>query len=219
MIADGTKNHLRLPRSLCISLVATAFIISQVTVYAVDDVQHLWKGSALLGLAYGGLFGLFPTITIEWFGLRASPLLYHACATADTDPANTTAHFSENWGFVSLSPMIGGNVFSLAFGRNLDAHAPAEQTLNGTAAAVSAAASSATALLARAGASSDSSHQCLQGRECYAGSLLMTIAACSMALVLSVYAGWRDWRSEKRKERARLAHVHAPGEVMWDQEE
>lgn len=70
MIADSTKNHLRLPRSFCISLVATAFVVSQLTVYAVDDVRSLWKGSALLGLAYGGLFGLFPTITIEWFGLR-----------------------------------------------------------------------------------------------------------------------------------------------------
>ena len=71
MIADSTKNHLRLPRSLCISLVAFAFILSQATVYAVDDVSNLWKGSALLGFAYGCLFGLFPTITIEWFGLRA----------------------------------------------------------------------------------------------------------------------------------------------------
>ena len=71
MIADSTKNHLRLPRSFCICLVAAAFIVSQLTVYAVDDVRDLWKGSALLGLAYGGLFGLFPTITIEWFGLRA----------------------------------------------------------------------------------------------------------------------------------------------------
>ena len=72
MIADSTKNHLQLPRSLCISLVAFAFIISQVTVYSVENVSDLWKGSALLGLAYGGLFGLFPTITIEWFGLRES---------------------------------------------------------------------------------------------------------------------------------------------------
>ena len=70
MLADSTKNHLRLPRSFCICLVALGFIISQLTVSSVDDVRNLWKGSALLGLVYGGLFGLFPTITIEWFGLR-----------------------------------------------------------------------------------------------------------------------------------------------------
>ncbi|KAH9180068.1 MFS general substrate transporter [Lactarius sanguifluus] len=56
-----------------------------------------------VGLAYGCWFGLLPTISIEWFGLT---------------------HFSENWGIISVFPAIGGNLFSLAFGRNLDAHDP-----------------------------------------------------------------------------------------------
>lgn len=51
------------------ALVSSMFIISQVVVFNIDDVRNLWKGSALLGLAYGGLFGLFPTLVIEWFGL------------------------------------------------------------------------------------------------------------------------------------------------------
>ena len=51
------------------ALVCSMFIISQVVVFNIDDVRNLWKGSALLGLAYGGLFGLFPTLVIEWFGL------------------------------------------------------------------------------------------------------------------------------------------------------
>ncbi|GJE99445.1 MFS general substrate transporter [Phanerochaete sordida] len=197
MIADSTKNHLRLPRSLCICLVAAGFIVSQLYVHAVEDVSDLWKGSALLGLAYGGLFGLFPTITIEWFGLP---------------------HFSENWGFVSLAPMLGGNIFSLMFGRNLDAHAPAEPAGDATAALANATAAALLAVRADTGAPSDSSHQCLQGRECYAGSLMFTTAACTLALALSVYAGWRDWRNDRRRElllRARHAQVHAP-EVMWD---
>ena len=86
--------------------------------------------------------------------------------------------------------MIGGNVFSIAFGRNLDAHAPAGPALNSTAAPPP----------------SDASHQCLQGRECYAGSLVMTTAACALALALGVYAGWRDWRDERRR-RALLARA------------
>lgn len=36
---------------------------------ATDDVTVLWRASLALGLAYGGLFGLFPAIAIEWFGL------------------------------------------------------------------------------------------------------------------------------------------------------
>ena len=125
--------------------------------------------------------------------------------------------------------MIGGNVFSIMFGRNLDAHAPSEPATNATLSSFSNSALNSTldstlpSLLARAEAipSSDSSHQCLQGRECYAGSLMLTIAACTCALALSVYAAWRDWRSERRRERLLRVphvHVHAP-EVVWDEEE
>lgn len=71
LIADVTKNYLRLPRSFCIIIVASLFVISQVTLYTTEDPDNLWKASAVLGIAYGSLFGLFPTITIEWFGLRA----------------------------------------------------------------------------------------------------------------------------------------------------
>ena len=106
--------------------------------------------------------------------------------------------------------MIGGNVFSIAFGRNLDAHNrdPARPSNS----------SSLPDLLARAAApESDTSHQCLQGRECYASSLLLTIAACTLALALCVYAGWKDYRQVRRQHQ----HVHAHGlrgrsEVVWD---
>lgn len=109
--------------------------------------------------------------------------------------------------------MIGGNVFSIAFGRNLDAHAPAEAAQNAT--------TSVASVLARAAAGSDSSHQCLQGRECYASSLVMTITACTVALTLSVYAGWRDWKVQKRRldGPGRGIHAHVPGEVVWEEEE
>lgn len=45
----------------------------------IDDVTGLWKASLALGLAYGGLFGLFPTIAIEWFGL-GEQLFSHSAA-------------------------------------------------------------------------------------------------------------------------------------------
>jgi hypothetical protein len=45
------------------------FVISQIFAINVEDVAHLWKATALLGLAYGSLFGICPTIIIDWFGL------------------------------------------------------------------------------------------------------------------------------------------------------
>lgn len=63
------KNQAQAPRSYCICIVASVFILSQVFATQVDRVEDLWFTSTLLGLAYGGVFGLFPTIVIEWFGL------------------------------------------------------------------------------------------------------------------------------------------------------
>ena len=113
--------------------------------------------------------------------------------------------------------MIGGNVFSIAFGRNLDAHAPSEPAPADATLTLAANATLATTMRADA----DASHQCLQGRECYAGSLAFTIAACTLALALSLFTGWRDWRRERRLARAHVhVHVHTPaGDVVWDEDE
>ncbi|KIJ21223.1 hypothetical protein PAXINDRAFT_107124 [Paxillus involutus ATCC 200175] len=146
-ISDVTRNRLHLPRAYCLCIVSCLFIISQAFAIGISSVQSLWMASSLLGLAYGSLFGLCPTIVIEWFGL---------------------AHLSENWGYTSLAPFIGGNFFSLMFGRNLDAHAQLP-----------------------------SEHQCFDGRECYVDSLKVTMVACVVSLGLSVWAGIRDRQKGK----------------------
>jgi len=192
MVADFVRNYLQRPRSFCITVVAAIFIVSQVTCYYVSTVENLWRASALLGLAYGCMFGLFPTICIEWFGLP---------------------HFSENWGFVSLAPMLGSNIFSLAFGRNLDAHAP-HAPQSSLAASSSPPPRGILDLARRAGL--QGATQCLEGRACYRDSLKVTIAACFVALGLAMYSGWRD-----RRKQVRVAlRVEGPGaEVVWEEEE
>ena len=77
LMADFTKNRLHQPRSFCVTLASLAFFISQMTCIGVDDVRTLWKASALLGLAYGSMYGLYPTIIIEYFGMRVYFQLYH----------------------------------------------------------------------------------------------------------------------------------------------
>lgn len=51
-------------------------LVSQIMAHAVDDVEHLWQASSALGIAYGATFGLFPTLVIEWFGIRQSFCLF-----------------------------------------------------------------------------------------------------------------------------------------------
>ncbi|KAG8948562.1 hypothetical protein FRC00_008532 [Tulasnella sp. 408] len=148
----------------------------QLIARGVGHVDELWKASLSVGLAYGGTFGLLPVITIEWFGLN---------------------HFSQNWGFVSIAPVIAGNIFSLAFGKNYDAHAahqdppPSAPPPAPTSPTMSARGGLPTELL------------CYEGKECYVDSLSMTIVACLMAIVLSVYAGWLD-RQRLREKRVEV---------------
>ena len=59
-----------MPRSYCLVLVAVMFFVSQIVAGSVNDITHLWIASILIGLAYGGVFSLFPTVCIEWFGMR-----------------------------------------------------------------------------------------------------------------------------------------------------
>ncbi|KAJ3483194.1 hypothetical protein NLI96_g6485 [Meripilus lineatus] len=160
ILVDSSKRFWGLRRPMFISLVAILFIISQITAFNTSDVEQLWKASSLLGLSYGSSVGLFPSITIDWFGL---------------------AHFSENWGFISLAPVLGGNIFSIAFGRILDAHSPVASALNSQ----------------FSGVGNDLGERCLDGRDCYKLSFGLTILACCLALCLGVYAAWRDQRTAK----------------------
>ncbi|KAF7984876.1 hypothetical protein HWV62_10859 [Athelia sp. TMB] len=183
MLSDYISSHRR-PRSYATPLICFLFIVSQLLAMGTTDVTELWKASLALGLAYGGMFGLLPMVCIEWFGL---------------------SHFSENWGILCLSPLIGGNLFSLAFGRNLDAHAPSVPS-----------APSSPASLFNATASPlpnvSDEPQCLDGRACYVASLQMTTLACCLALALAVWAALRD--------RRKMAHVGGKAQeeaVEWEE--
>ena len=140
--------------------------------------------------------------------------------------------------------MLGGNVFSIAFGRNLDAHSDDGPAANRTAplspSSLSSSLSSLSSSLSSALTSTTSTgglgarggipdpHHCVVGRECYADSLKMTIAACCFALALGVYAGWKDYRRQKRSQWGGARGVgggrgeeSGPGPVVvvWDSEE
>lgn len=172
--ADFAK-HKGTRRAWCISIVAMTFIISQLAGLCVRDIEHLQFAAALVGISYGGVFGLFPTIIIEWFGMgaqnplfRPDPLGLTGFVKSSPLSNHHTGHFSENWGLLSLSPLVAGNIFSMTFGWILDAH------------------------------SSYSGHamRCLEGAGCYSASLYVTTCACLCALILAFVAAKRDRRYE-----------------------
>lgn len=71
LFSDFFKNTCNLPRSYLLVLIATLFFVSQLVSSIITDVSHLWITSSLVGLAHGSLYSLFPTVCLEWFGMRA----------------------------------------------------------------------------------------------------------------------------------------------------
>ncbi|KAF8812688.1 MFS general substrate transporter [Phlegmacium glaucopus] len=157
-ISDFVRNTYDLPRSYLLVLIASLFFVSQLMLANVTDISHLWIPSSLLGLAHGTLYSIYPTVCLEWFGMP---------------------HFSENWGYLGLSLLAGGNLFSLAFGRNLDAHDISPKHSN------------------------PPTHGpvCVQGLDCYVQAIYLTIGATFLSILLCVWAGYRE------KQKNSMRHI------------
>ena len=56
-------------RTLCLSLVATSFFVSQLVGLRVREIEQLQYAVVLVGISYGALWGFIPIIVIEWFGI------------------------------------------------------------------------------------------------------------------------------------------------------
>ncbi|KAH7056759.1 major facilitator superfamily domain-containing protein [Linnemannia elongata] len=74
----------------------------------VQDIEDLVRVSLLVGLGYGSVFGVAPAIVSEWFHV---------------------SNFGTNWGWMSVTGAIGGQVFNLIFGWLYDVEAQHEHTL------------------------------------------------------------------------------------------
>lgn len=108
------------------------------------------------GLGYGFLFGVFPSIVAESFGIHA---------------------LSQNWGFMTLSPVISSNIFNIFYGLVFDAHSVVEP---------------------------DGSRDCTDGLECYRSAYIVTICACALGVVVSLGVIWvqrRKHLKENNKDR------------------
>lgn len=90
-------------------LVTALFVSIAGHVFTIHNQQanNFWIISALIGFSYGLVFGVFPTIVSESFGLK---------------------YFSQNWGWVASSPVITSYAFNLLFGKIYDAHSDSQHT-------------------------------------------------------------------------------------------
>ncbi|KAL1842624.1 hypothetical protein VTJ49DRAFT_4672 [Mycothermus thermophilus] len=99
--SDFLVKVLHANRAWCLVFACTIFSIAQIFAIQVTNPNFLGFVSGLSGLGYGFLFGVFPSITAESFGIHG---------------------LSQNWGAMTLAPAISGNVFNLLYGAVFDSH-------------------------------------------------------------------------------------------------
>jgi hypothetical protein len=138
-------------RFWCLVASSCLMCIAQYTSISLEDPHLLILISSVTGLGYGMLFGVQPSIVANTFGVQG---------------------LSQNWGVMTLAPVISGNVFNILYGRIYDSHSVVEE--NGD-------------------------RQCELGRECYESAYVITLFAGLGAVVLSCYAVWKEWKDKRRR--------------------
>lgn len=81
------------------------FTFTQLAGASISNPNKLIVVSAFTGLAYGFLFGVFPSLVAHTFGIGG---------------------LSQNWGVMTLAPVFSGNVFNLLYGNFYDKHSVVE---------------------------------------------------------------------------------------------
>ncbi|MCJ1256468.1 hypothetical protein MMC24_004289 [Lignoscripta atroalba] len=88
-------------RFWCLFTSSSIFCAAQVCGARIENPNYLGFVSGLTGLAYGFLFGVYPSLVAETFGVHG---------------------LSQNWGCMTLAPVISGNIFNLIYGSVYDHH-------------------------------------------------------------------------------------------------
>jgi MFS family permease len=116
------------------------FSAAQFCAIRIEDPNYLKFVSGLTGLAYGFLFGVYPSLVAEAFGVHG---------------------LSQNWGCMTLAPVVSGNIFNLFYGLVYDSHS---EILPG------------------------GERQCDEGLSCYRSAYMVTIGACVLGLAVSLWS-------------------------------
>ena len=148
--SDFLVKRLHVSRFWCIVTSSSIFALAQLAALSVSDPTLLWLVSGLTGMAYGALFGVYPALVADTFGVSG---------------------LSVNWGFMTIAPVIWGNIFNLLYGAVFDAHSI---TLPG------------------------GDMVCSQGLTCYKNAYFATTIASVVGIGASLGAVYRDGRRMKQ---------------------
>ncbi|CZT10282.1 hypothetical protein WAI453_009375 [Rhynchosporium graminicola] len=151
--SDFLNKVLHASRLWCLTIAAIIFLIAQILALSIENPHYLGLVSGLTGIAYGFLFGCFPSLVAEAFGVHG---------------------LSTNWGCMTLSTVIIGNVFNLFYGFVFDKHS-----------------------IVKPGGE----RECTEGLACYRSAYVITVFACLAGLGVSLWSIWYTHYLREKEER------------------
>ncbi|KAL2261265.1 hypothetical protein VTK26DRAFT_4505 [Humicola hyalothermophila] len=155
--SDFLVKTMHASRAWCLVIACAVFCIAQLCAISIVNPNLTFFVSSLSGLGYGFLFGVFPSIVAESFGIHG---------------------LSQNWGLMTMSPVISGNIFNLFYGAVFDSHSVVLD---------------------------DGERTCLDGVDCYRNAFFVTLIACGVgiAVTLSMIRNqYRRWLIQEGKGAA-----------------
>jgi MFS family permease len=118
--------------------------LAQFSGFSISNPNWLWLLSSISGLGYGFLFGVYPALVADAFGVSG---------------------LSANWGFMTVAPVIFGDIFNLMYGTIFDSHStllPAGERV------------------------------CYDGLDCYRASYIVTFICAGVGIAGALGAVYRD---------------------------
>lgn len=150
--SDFLVKQMKMSRFWCLVCSSSIFTLAQVAGLNISNPNYLWILSGLSGLGYGALFGVYPALVADAFGVSG---------------------LSVNWGFMTLAPVLWGNIFNLAYGGILDKHSTAMP---------------------------GGSLVCKDGLECYKGAYWFTFLSSVVGIFVCLYSVWHEKRAKAKEE-------------------
>lgn len=97
--SDLLVKKLNISRFWCLFISAVVFTGTQLAGATISNPNTLVFVSGMTGVAYGFLFGVFPSLVAHTFGIGG---------------------LSQNFGAMTLAPVLSGNIFNLLYGTIYD---------------------------------------------------------------------------------------------------
>ena len=151
--SDVLVSRLNRSRFWCLFASALTFCVAQLLAAMIENPRLLVLVSASTGLAYGMLFGVYPSLVAHTFGVHG---------------------LSQNWGTMTLAPVISGNIFNILYGKIYDSHS----IMN-----------------------ADGDLECLEGLFCYAAAYWVTLVAGVGGIGLCLWSVWHENEVHKKIEK------------------